>query len=343
MEEQIKKTFATPEGCDLVLENVQGHIEVEGWDQPETEVVAMRHQEWAEVEMRQEGRQVVVRTRDERGPAGLFGADACIRWFFGGRTPAVDYTVHVPHASNLRLKSVNGPIHVAQVAGEVHAHNVDGSVALESVAGEVVSETVNGSVQAAQLQGKARLKAVNGKLQVQGGHLGGLTAEAVNGQIEVSAALAAEGRYDFHTVNGDCHLAVPANLRARVTVHGVNSHVKCNVPSQSVERQFGHWQGVIGEGDGPLAEITFHTVNGSLHIDGGAPAAWESAPFAARAKPAPEPAPESEPVVVKVAAPAGKEEAEQTSLPSQSDVLRMLERGEITVDEALALLKKLGG
>jgi len=177
MEEQIKKTFATPEGCDLVVENIQGRIDVKGWDRPETEVVAVRHQEWAEVEIHQEGRRVVARTEDERGPGGV------LSWFGIKRVPAVDYTVHVPHASNLRLKSVNGPMHVAQVHGEIRTNNVDGSVTLDSIADQVICETVNGSVRAVHLEGEARLKAVNGKLQVQGGKLSGLTAEAVNGQI----------------------------------------------------------------------------------------------------------------------------------------------------------------
>jgi hypothetical protein len=334
MEEQIKKTFATPEGCDLVVENIQGRIDVKGWDRPETEVVAVRHQEWAGVEIEQEGRRVVARTKDERGPGGV------LSWFGIKRTPAVDYTVHVPHASNLKLKSVNGPMHVAQVHGEIRTNNVDGSVTLESVAGQASCETVNGSVQAVHLEGEARLKAVNGKLQVQGGKLSGLTAEAVNGQIEVAAALAGEGHYAFHTVNGDCRLTVPPDLRARVSVHGINSHVKCDLPSQSVERHFGSWKGVIGKGDGPLAEITFHTVNGSLYLGGGEPVAEGAAPFVAKAEAeAPPTEPEVEPVVVKVDRPERDEEAQDRGPRSQSDVLKMLERGEISVDEALELLK----
>ena len=42
MEERIEKTFETPEGCDLVVKNVRGEITVEGWDQPTTEVIAIR-------------------------------------------------------------------------------------------------------------------------------------------------------------------------------------------------------------------------------------------------------------------------------------------------------------
>lgn len=41
MENRIEKTFATPEGCDLVVENVKGEIKVEGWDRPDTEIVAV--------------------------------------------------------------------------------------------------------------------------------------------------------------------------------------------------------------------------------------------------------------------------------------------------------------
>jgi hypothetical protein len=45
----VRRTFATPDGCDLLVENTKGQIVVEGWDRPETEVDAVRHEDWAEL------------------------------------------------------------------------------------------------------------------------------------------------------------------------------------------------------------------------------------------------------------------------------------------------------
>lgn len=332
MEERIEKTFSTPDGCDLVVENVKGQIVVQGWDRPETQVVAMRHQDSAEVEIAQDGNKVIARTRSEQGPLQW------LEWLTRGRTPTVDYTVHVPIASDLKLKNVSGPIEAAGVQGRVRVNNVDGPATLTHISGSVKAETVNGPVQTSHLQGKAKLKTVNGRLSVEDSALDDLAAETVNGEIKIAATLDPQGRYAFNTVNGNCHLILPSDFRAQVSAHGVNLRVDCKLPSESVQRQFGNWQGTIGTGQGPMADIAFNTVNGHLHIDN---AGRVPEPAAAATSTAPEPPeppqppePPLEPVEVKVAGTANKEHR------SQAEILGMVERGEISVDEAIELLKE---
>jgi hypothetical protein len=339
MDEQIEKTFAMPEGCDLVVENVRGEITVEGWDQPSTQVVAIRRKGKADIEITQDGRKVIARTKHERN--GLFWLD----WLTKGGAPVVDYTVHVPYASDLKLKNVNGTVSAAQVQGTVRIKNVDGTAVLNAIKGRVEAETVNGSLQVTALEGTANLKTVNGQMKVSG-NLSGLGADTVNGDIKAVATLAVEGDYVFHTVNGSCRLCVQPELRAHVSAHGVNMSVDCKVPSQAVERKFGSWEGTIGAGDGPLAQIRFSTVNGRLRIDQAEGAAeTPSVPFVAKAEaqprpadapPAPEPPePETTPVEVKV---AELSPADPPVGRSQAEVLQMVERGEISVDEAIKLL-----
>jgi hypothetical protein len=337
MEERIERTFATPDKCRLVVENVKGKIVVEGWDRPETEVVALRHQEWAEVEIVQDGNKVIARTKGERGPGNWRN------WFNGDRTPVVEYTVHVPHTCKLKLKNVNGPIHVKQIKGKVRVNSVDGPVVLEAVAGDAQAETVNGELKATQLEGEAQLKSVNGKLSVQGGSLHEFSAHTVNGKVEVAATLDAAGHYAFHTVNGSCELNIPSDFRAQVSAQGINLNVECAQPAQSVKRTFGSWTGTIGPdgADAPAAEITFQTVNGHLRINNDGQAAEPAAEVVAKAEapaaPSEPPTPpeaEATPVEVKVAeAPVAAPQDK-----SQLEILQMVERGEITVQEAVELL-----
>ena len=340
MDEQIEKTFAMPEGCDLVVENVRGEITVEGWDQPNTQVVAIRRKGKADIEISQEGRKVIARTKHERN--GVFWLD----WLTKGGAPVVDYTVHVPYASDLNLKNVNGAISAAQVQGTVHINNVDGTAVLSTIEGHVKAETVNGSLRVTTLVGTAKLKTVNGQMEVSG-TLSGLKADTVNGDIKAMATLAAEGDYVFHTVNGSCRLAVQPELCAHVSAHGVNMSVDCRMPSHGVERKFGKWEGTIGTGDGPSAQIRFNTVNGRLRIDEAEGSAeTPSTPFVAKVKVEPEPAdaptvsepsePESTPVAVKVTRPSPADLPQPGK--SQAEILRMVERGEISVDEAIKLL-----
>lgn len=326
MEERIERTFETPEGCDLVVENVRGAITVQGWDHNTTQVVATTRQGEADIEISQDGRTVTAQTKHERGVLGW------LEWLTGNKPPIVDYEVRVPRASNLRLKNVNGPINASEVNGKVHVNDVDGTAVLAAISGEVHAETVNGSLQAERLAGTAKLNTVNGRMSIVEGTLEGLKADTVNGDIEVVASLAPGGEYGFHTVNGSCRLTLASPLYARVVAHGINMSVDCKVPSDDVERSFGSWQATIGGGDMPLSSIRFDTVNGRLHLQG--PAEGSVAPpeaFVAKSQPAPEPPrpPAPEPPAAPV----------EVKTKSQTEILRMVERGEISVDEAIHMLR----
>jgi hypothetical protein len=106
--------------------------------------------------------------------------------------------------------------------------------------------------------------------------------------------------------------------------------VDCKLPAEDVERSFGSWQATIGGGDGPRSSIRFDTVNGRLYIDGSAKGPQPPAePVVVKSKAAPEPTPP----------PAPEPPADPVETTSQTDILRMVERGEISVDEAIAMLQ----
>ena len=158
-----------------------------------------------------------------------------------------------------------------------------------------------------------------------------------------SGRYSAQGNYSFHTVNGSCHLTVPSDFRAHVSAQGVNMSVDCQVPSESVSRRFGKWEGTIGSGDGPTAQIHFDTANGRLRIDN-AEMPTQAEPFVAKAEtPESPPEPPTEPVEVKVADSPPDEAPTAEDAPARKtkhEILEMVERGEISVEDAVKLLQE---
>jgi len=333
MQEPIRKTFDTPAGSHLVVDNIQGPITVVGWDRPQIEVSATPRQDWVKVELSEHDGKVVARTVDEQDRGKW------MNWFNGSRTPYVEYVVNVPHTSNLELKNVEGPITVRQCEGKVRIRNVDGQVTLDHVKGDVRAETVNGALAADHLRGQANLKTVNGKLNLQESALAELSAQTVNGKIKAAATWDADAKISLHTVNGDCDLTVPSDFSAKASAHGINVSVTCP-HAKTINRQFGGWQGTIGPkespSDGePQAEIAFHTVNGHLRIDDSGAPSGTATQFA---KAAPYAAPE--PVQVKVPqSPPADTPAETEPPKTQLEILQMVERGEMTVEEAIEMLE----
>jgi hypothetical protein len=339
MPETITKIFDAPDRVNLTIDNVEGPITVTGWDRPQTEVTATPHQDWVQVEISQQGSQVVARTKTEQSP------HKWANWFSGSRAPRVEYAARVPYASDLEIKNVRGPITVRHCEGKIRVTNVDGQVTLDQAGGDIRLETVNGALSASNLQGAPHLKTVNGKLSVQESTLSGLSAHTVNGPIEAAATWDADAQISLHTVNGDCNLTVPADFRAKASAHGINVSVT-DPQGKTINRQFSGWHGTIGPkaepaDSEPQAEIAFHTVNGHLRIHSGSPAGTTTQ-FAKQAGSAPSARvePEAEPVQVKVAqAPIQEAPQEAQAAKTQLEILQAVERGEITVEEAIERLE----
>jgi hypothetical protein len=150
-------------------------------------------------------------------------------------------TVHVPHATELRLRSVNGAIKSEQTTGKFDVHGVNGSVNMNSMAG-------SGSV------------------------------HTVNGGVTVSFAENPKAPSEFQTVNGRIEATFMPNLSANVHVKTVNGGAFTDFDGTSLaaepatpDRRNGrtviradratHLR--IGNG-GP--ELNFQTVNGSISI-----------------------------------------------------------------------------
>jgi len=125
----MTQVFDTPQGCDLVVQNGEGKVEVKVWDRRQTQITAVKQSDDIEVEIGQDGRQVFAKTVNQGG---------LMNWLRRlGKKSAVDYSIYVPHSSNVKVKCVTGPVQVAELEGTVRVENTDGSIELDNVRGEV--------------------------------------------------------------------------------------------------------------------------------------------------------------------------------------------------------------
>lgn len=321
-EERYERSFTVSECCELALKNVQGQVEVTGWDRPEVSVVAVKRlgTHWGareafedtEVEMEQKGCQIYLRTRRQH-EGGFFD------WLWGGgRGPApVDYTVKVPAASSVSISTVACNVVARDLIGSLHTRSVTGVVDVQRIGGNIILSTTNGKIQGQELGGTLGVKSVNGGIDLRRCSLSGLQAKTVNGKISIETSLDPQGSYSAGTVNGSCRLAVPQDSRGSVEARFTNGGVSCELPCQVLDRSRNHWHGQFGGGGG--ANITFKAVNGSLTIAVSDQVA--NVPVAPPAAAAP-------------SAPPGSESAEMA-------ILKAVERGEMGVEEALQRLTEI--
>lgn len=145
----------------VAVTNLQGSIEVEGWDCAEVELTVIKTAPaqgsvaGARVAIEREENVLRVRT--------LYAPDA--------DTPVeVDYRLRVPRQARLEaLRTVNGSIRVRDVEGPVQAHTLNGDIVETGAASSVLAQAVNGSVRVAlrtlpEPGGRLELETINGDL-----------------------------------------------------------------------------------------------------------------------------------------------------------------------------------
>ncbi len=158
---EFSQTYPLRAGGTFDLQNVNGTVDVQGWDRDEVEVHAVKTAQQKDSDLDRVAIDV------EAGPSGVSVATRYPQ--DEGVEVAVEYTIRVPHGVRLEhlgtvngtlrvsgvqdvedLRTVNGNIEVYEGGGSVHAHTTNGNVRLEitrwpETAG-ASAETTNGSV-----------------------------------------------------------------------------------------------------------------------------------------------------------------------------------------------------
>lgn len=204
----------------------------------------------------------------------------------------------VPAAARLRLTSVSADTEVSGMRGDQRYRTVSGDLRLTELGGSVNVDTVSGDV---SLRGNApvaiQAQSVSGDLSITAPILRALRATTVSGDVEVEGELDGRGEYRIETVSGD--LVVGLVGSAMFEVHGISTDVHSELDHR-LEGQIDRRRLIIGTG-GP--RVAFNSMSGDISVR----RARQLAPV--EHGPAPERATELE-------------------------ILRALERGEISVDEA---------
>jgi DUF4097 and DUF4098 domain-containing protein YvlB len=261
-EERFERTFSVGEAAQLSVSNVRGSITVEGDERDDIQVTAVkrlegcREPERTEVEMRQDGERVVIKTRYQDKDRGLIrrhGAGVC----------AVDYRVRVPMNCDVAVTQVEGTVHVQGVTGRVEVNAVQGAVELREIAGRTQVRAVSASVEGAGWSGRATVDTVSGAVQIAGAQLSRVKASTVSGGVAVETTIDEEGRYDFNSVSGDVTFFLPAEGGVESRGTTISGHLVCDLPHEFSRRGRGGWRATIN-GGGPA--VRFNSVSGDLEV-----------------------------------------------------------------------------
>lgn len=217
------ETYDFAKNGNINLGNINGSIEVTGWDKDEIELnYTVRADSADDLE------NVKVEVKHSKQDLDIevdISSGGFMNW--GGSSGEVSFELKVPRGVSINsIESVNGSINISGVSGEIRAETVNGKIVIENIANDVKFGTVNGNVKiyVDKLSSSSRLKGdtVNGDIEVYLPENDGfdLKSDTVNGDLSNDFGIEVdEGQYvgadmkgsyksggarlKFDTVNGD--------------------------------------------------------------------------------------------------------------------------------------------
>lgn len=243
--------FTTPEPIELFVEIGSGSIEVTA-EQIGLTKVRVEGDEHDDVIVTQEGRQVSIRARQQRGRLDFLSS---------GRD--VQITVLVPAGSDLatqcgsadlsargsygsgHLRAGSGEIQVEAFGGDVSVSTGSGDIELGAVAGALRSKSGSGDVAVGRLDGAGRLSTGSGDVRLEqvsqaadvktgsgdvelGRLTGDLNRTSGSGSLRVRELRS--GRVQVKTGSGDVDLAIPAGTPVWTDIRSVSGEVRNGLP-----------------------------------------------------------------------------------------------------------------
>lgn len=233
-----QRTIETSESPEVIIETIDGNLQVKGWDRAEISVKA------------------------DPDTLTLEEQEDTVRLSCTGNC-----TVRLPHGASVTIETVHGDARVKLLEEQLSIETVSGNLALRNVAAASI-ETVHGELNAKHLQGSLEVERVAGnaairdiegdcRIETLGGNL---ELRRVEGEVVCSAGgnadlrlneLSGENYQVSAGGNLQCRLPEDADLVIHMTSGGHNIRVK--LPSGSKVYQQGECEITLGDGDSHMS------------------------------------------------------------------------------------------
>ncbi len=252
--EEVKKSFrlADADRRQLVVDNINGEINVVGYDGDSIELVAHKEiKAESDKKLEEAKREVKLEIKEEKNKI-VFYVDAPWRsgegihyrgWHYCGYDVIYDFDLKVPRKMSLYLKTVNhGKVLVQSVEGEFEIHNVNAGVEMSDINGPALVSTVNGPIKVSFAQNpgsECSFKTVNGKIEV-------VLHDGLNADMKLK------------TFNGKVYTDFEVS-----SVPREDRTVEERRGSRRIYRRGDSYTVRVGKG-GP--EFSFDTLNGSIYV-----------------------------------------------------------------------------
>jgi DUF4097 and DUF4098 domain-containing protein YvlB len=319
--ETIEHTFEVESPARLKVSNIRGHVDIQPGEEGVIHVTVEKHKG----SMNNDKTQIIIGQESD----GLVVAEAkhensITNWFGLNKPCKVNFTIRVPRNCSVKMNCVSSSAAIDGLEGSIDANCVSGKLELSNLVGEFDFSSVSGKITAENLEGPLEMNNVSGKVQISDSRISRMLGKTVSGSASIETPLT-DGPYEFKSVSGNMSVITPDDTACTIHIKSVSGRAKVNLPVTS--RSGAHNKQVIEvAGGGP--EVRMKSVSGGLKV--GSPNFSESEPESGSIQ-------SSDSSQDHLSAQRDEHLSSESDAPdkSQMEILQEIERGEITVDEAL--------
>lgn len=260
--EDFHQEHAMPAGGRLSVENVNGSVEITGWDQNRIEIDGTKYASTKEALSRLKV--------EAHNTAGIFEIRTVRSEGWSSRmNGGVRYRIRVPRKTRLeRIQSTNGSLTAASIEGPVKMRTTNGAIKLDDVKGEAEAVSTNGSIRATGLRGRFAASTTNGSVDLTAEDLepgASNRVKSTNGSLNLTLRSAKINDIDASTTNGAISLRMPAAVNARLRASTSSGRISTDFPvDKLIDSRRRHLDASLGTG-GPLMDL--RTTNGGIRIE----------------------------------------------------------------------------
>jgi hypothetical protein len=191
----FERTYPLQPGGSFELQNVNGTVEVQGWDRNEVEIRATKSSRTSHSDLDRVHIDVNAKP-DAVSVITQYPQDE-------GVEVAVDYTIRLPHTARVEhISTVNGTLRISGVDTLRDLRTVNGNIEIYEGGGTVHAKTTNGNVRLEL----ARFQNSNEA-----------SAESTNGSVILAVLPDAQARIEARSLNGDFRTELPLALESSLT------------------------------------------------------------------------------------------------------------------------------
>ena len=270
--EDVEKTLdAAPDG-HVDISNIAGEVTVRGWSRNEVEVTGTLGKNVEELIFERDGDKVTIKVKVPKRMGRGIESDLHISVPEGSSIDvgAVSADIDVTDVrGEQRLHTVSGDVNTESSGSDVSAESVSGDVEVngDKSDAETNASTVSGDVTMFRVAGSVSGESVSGDVVIDEGSFSRVELSTVNGELVFQAELRKGGKLSAETVNGDVDVELAGEVSARIDISTFNGRIRnCFGPeAQRSSKYAPGWSLNFTEGDGD-GRIDISTMNGGVSL-----------------------------------------------------------------------------